>query len=665
MPQGIWKMKTLADKDARDSFSTLVLERPRLMANKAAIERVRKAIDGDDAGQALKAAVMRQADKLDKKPPVEWTSDLLSVSREALLRMQTLGIAWLLEKNDRHKTRAKLELLAICRFKSWISEPPKFLATAEMTHAAAIGYDWFHDDLAPAECKTCFDAILENGLTPGLCELNKPDRDKPTRPGSEEVTGPRWPSRTSNWNIVCNASLMIGALAVGEEKTGLTREIFRRCLDSVPTGFRGYSPDGSWDEGPGYWNYATAYAAYLLSALRTAVGHEFGLGELPGVRNSGYFRMHAEGSAAASSESKAGQLFNYSDGGTTHKGSWCMRWLYLRYGQPEYNRVAINDGRTTPMDLLWYSKETPTKGDPVPRNAVYHGVANVAMMRGKLPSDSAHFRPWEQHHLNEVYVGIRAGANSRDNHHGHLDLGSFVLDADQLRWAIDIPPLEKIPGYADDYDLPDFFDMELDKRFRYYRTGTIGHNTLLIDGENQPLDVQTEIVAFAARLDLVVAVVDLTAAYPKCLRLRRGFALINRRHVLIVDEMTPRDKISVAWQMHTMATATGGTTALLTQGGKKFHARILEPAGTQFQIQKADAKPPEAPNDTKLQKLVATLPAVTGPTRLAVYLSSEREPVALPTPLDAPLWRWIEWAGKQPVGRFRPSLWERFLARLK
>ena len=30
--------------------------------------------------------------------------------------------------------------------------------------------------------------------------------------------------------------------------------------------------DGGWLEGPGYWNYATIYNAYFLSALKTALG---------------------------------------------------------------------------------------------------------------------------------------------------------------------------------------------------------------------------------------------------------------------------------------------------------------------------------------------------------------------------------------------------------
>lgn len=620
------------------------------MATPSAIKRVEDAIANNEVGKELKKAVMRSAAKLYKEVPVAWPADrddLLDVSREALRRLQTFGMAWLLEKDPRYVARANIELAAICDFQDW--NPSHFLDTAEMTHAVGIGYDWFYDQLTPIELETYRAAILKKGLTPGLAQLNNPD--------------PGWPSRTNNWNIVCNAGLIIGALAVGEEPTGLTKEIFHRCLDSVPNGFRGYSPEGSWDEGPGYWSYATEYAAYLLSALRTAVGHEFGLGDLPGVRHAGFFRMYAEGSAVWKDEDtgqgKGALMFNFSDCAIHPARSWCMRWLFLRYGKPEYNWMALKNAQTRPMDLLWFSPDTSPKPKPVPANALFRGGANVAMFRGTSQDKRSGFQPWEQHQLasaDTVYLGMRAGANSLDNHHGHLDLGSFVLDAGQVRWAIDIPPVEKPPpGCLADYKLPGYFVVNLNRRFRYYRTNTFGHNTLVINGQNQPLGIETEIVGFRATPDLAVAVLDLTAAYPDCVRVRRGFALIDQQHVLIVDEVTPNQHVNIAWQMHTMASPTAlGSTVKLTQPGwnggtKDFFVQVLDLDKTVFEIQPATVtQPQEAPNDEHVQKLVANLRNVNKPTRIAVYLSAQSGFARWPELLDGPLWSWIAWAGDHP-----------------
>jgi len=603
------------------------------MADAAAIGRLRKALNNDPKceGKALKDKVIGSADDLLAQDPPKWSDDEEAIyerGKEALKRLQYLGLAWLLERsNSKYVERAKRELAAICGFEHW--NPAHFLSTAILTHAAAIGYDWFHDQLSEQERKVCVKAILDKGLRPGLKQLKDPKT--------------RWPNRTYNWNVVCNAGLVIGALSVGEEGGGLAQEVLERCLNSVPTGLRGYSPDGSWDEGPAYWTFATEYTAYLLSALDTAVGHDFGLGDLPGLCDTGRFRAHADGD---SQNSNGTRMFNFSDGEEFRAGSWCMRWLALRYCRPEYLRVP-RESKQRPMDLLWFS---PTTSAPeLPRNALFRGGANVAVLRGSSSDTSLFFRPWIRDQGYTVYLGIRAGANSLDNDHGHLDLGSFVLDAGDLRWAVDLESLKRTAHCPSDYDLPGYFDMS--KRFRYYRTATIGHNTLVINRQNQPLGIETEIVGFAATPELSLAVVDLTAAYPDCLRVRRGFALIERRHVLIVDEVTPKHRIEVAWQMHTKAQATAKDhTATLTQPGAsvgakaEFFARILEPGEVAFEIQPATVTQPGEQQNIDVCKLVATLPDFSKPKRIAVQLSAQSGPVALPELLAGPLWSWIKWA---------------------
>jgi hypothetical protein len=554
----------------------------------------------------------------------------LAVSRLALKRLQLLGMAYLLTADQRYATRAKLELAAICNFPSW--HESHFLDTAEMTNAAAIGSDWFYAALTPDEWRTIGTAIIEKGLRPGLLQyIEDPD--------------PHWPVRTTNWNIVCNGGLMMGAIAVAELDPDLASQIFLRGLASVPTGFGGYAPDGTWDEGPGYWTYATEYAAYLLASLKTALGHEYGLGDLPGVWQTGLFRLYAEGSAAASGE--AGLLFNFSDSPEEHSGSWSMRWLALRYDRPVYNQVALADGQQSAMDLLWFSPASETP--PVPADALFQGIASIAVLRGQGGVDSQAWRPWLRDHADTTYLAIRAGRNTRENHHGHLDLGGFVLDAAQLRWATDIPPVdEATPPCVADYDLPGYFDVETGQRFTYYRTSTIGHNTLLVNGRNQPMDCETDIVEFSSGPDLSIAVIDLTAAYPDALRVRRGFALINRRDVLIVDEITPKTPLAVTWQMHTRAAISlAAATAKLTQGSSTLYATLQSPAGAAFSIGSTAVAPPQAPN-TGISKLQVVLSYVPEMTRVGVHLSPVMGSAAQPLPplLSQPLWRWIEWAGR-------------------
>lgn len=629
-------------------FTTLQRGHPRLMATDTFLNRAREAMR-DSEGQRIKGKVVAEAEdwlckRMARREGEEEDFDFLIEVRDLLRRFQTLGMAWFFERQDpRYLDRIKQELKHVCVcFHDW--NPAHFLDTAEMTHAVAIAYDWFYAHLSPDERRMCIDAIMEKGL----------------RRGYEQFTGtprPNWPVETRNWNIVCNAGLMMGALAIADDVADPLPEIvFQRCLDSVPTGFRGYCPDGGWDEGPGYWGYATEYAALLLSSLDTALHTEFGLADLPGFRKAGDFRMHCEGAAPGDRQFR--RFFNFSDCEEQRRGSWSLRWLAWRFDNPRYTWMAHKDAQARAMDLFWYAPQPakdPSKG--LPLNKVFRGRANVAMLRGawgvKAASFSAEgFQPWlqEEAAAEEIFLGVRAGANSRQNGHGHLDLGSFVLDALKKRWATDLEPVDH------DYYLPGYFDVEQGRRFRYYRPSTAGHNTLLINGFNQALDVETDIVAFGKSPEIVLVVADLTAAYPDCVRVRRGFALVHGQHVMIVDEIVPKKKLTVAWQMHTRATpaAHRNRVVLTHKPDLHFYVEVLEPQNAQLIAERPAVTPPEGDNLPDVQKLVATFTNVAKPLRIAVHLSPQPSPPQqLPEPLGEPLWRWIHWAAPRKARAIR------------
>ena len=70
----------------------------------------------------------------------------------------------------------------------------------------------------------------------------------------------------------------------------------------------------------------------------------------------------------------------------------------------------------------------------------------------------------------------------------------------------------------------------------------------------------------------------------------RGFSMPRRRTILIQDEVTGA-KGTVRWAMMTRAEISAkGSQAALSLGGKKMLAKILSPAGAEFET--APAKPP-------------------------------------------------------------------------
>jgi heparinase II/III-like protein len=413
---------------------------------------------------------------------------------------------------------------------------------------------------------------------------------------------------------------MIAALSVAEFDPRAAH-LFALCRKSISTGFHEYGPDGGWAEGPGYWHYATQYAIYLLDSLSTALGKDLGLDASPGLSTTGLFRLHAAG--------PSGKLFNFADGEEDHSGGYWLFWLAKRYRHPVDAGIELHGRKVHPMDLLWFEADGRDPSD-MPTARRFRAVG-VVMLRGSW-NDS-----------NSTYLGIKAGANDTCKH-GHYDLGSFVLDSGGLRWAMDLGP--------DDYGLPDYFEPEM--RSRYYRTSTIGHNTIVINGESQPPTARAEITHEHYDEQISFVVMDLSTAYPKAVSALRGFALIDRRHVLIVDEIVPQQSLSsVAWQMHTAAhVGLGNTMVTLIYPARneppespRFYVRVIDLGRGAWSLKSAAPSEPQGQNpNTGIAKLVFHLQQVAQPVRLAVLLSPDADACAttkLPMPLHHPLSGWV------------------------
>ena len=460
-------------------LQTLRPGHPRLMWDTDTIKQLKEDIESDPLAKAWQANLIKQANAILTAPPVERAligPRLLDKSRTALYRITTLAGLYRLTGDQRYADRAKRELLAVAAFSDW--NPPHFLDVAEMTTAVALGYDWLFDDLSPKERATLRQAIISKGLKPGLAIYA-------TRSG--------WHTATYNWNQVCNGGMTVGALAIADEEPNISAKIIAAGRESIPLAMAGFAPDGGWPEGPGYWNYATQYNIYYLAALKTALGTDFGLDKIPGFAETGNFRIQFEG--------PSGQVFNFADAGSEIGNAPQMLWLARTFNRPAYDAAERKDASAKPsiFDLIWFNKQfsappAAAAPDQEPASQWFKGV-QVAFLRAGGAADGG-----DRNGPAVTFVGFKGGSNKAN--HSHLDLGTFVLDAMGRRWAINMG--------ADNYNLPGYFGKQ---RWDYYRLRTEGQNTLTIDGRNQPLDAQSQIIAFGDNPDRPFAVADLSDAY--------------------------------------------------------------------------------------------------------------------------------------------------------
>lgn len=576
-------------------------DHPRLLFTEDNQERIEKLAQTDTLLARLIAHNKKTAEGILKAPTVAYRipdgKRLLGESRKCIRNVATTAMAYRLTGDKRFARRAVKDMLAASAFKDW--NPKHFLDTAEMTTALAIGYDWLHDTLSKEDRETIRAAIVKHGLKPGMSCYTK---------------GGWWVRGHNNWNQVCNGGMTMGALAIAEDEPQLADQVVQHALKSIPRGMNAYVPDGAYPEGPGYWNYGTVYNVIMIDALQTALGSDFGMSKAEAFDHTGLFWVH--------SVSPAGLFFNYADGGQSYNPGPIPFKLATLYDQPLlswWHRDKIGEwldrrrdirNRFLALEIAWYDPrgDKPTD-EELPLDTVFRGHQDVVMMRSAWDDENA------------LYVGFKGGDNRAS--HGHLDLGSFVLDAEGCRWALDLG--------GDNYNMPSYFGS---KRWTYYRLNNRSHNTLVIADKLQDSKAKAAVTHFDSTPRRSEAVVDLTAAYKgQAEQARRGIAMLERKAALVQDELTTPAG-NVRWGMVTRAEIKlDGSHAQLTQKDKTLHARILEPKGASFTV--TSTKPPtsrENPNKGTRMLTINVEPSRGGDLRIAVMFVPDRHVGAVATP---------------------------------
>ena len=588
-------------------------DHPRILASDERFEELKRQIEEDPKVREWYQALRTDADEyLESQLPAHVVDDglrLLSMSRRTLEHVRTLALVYRIDGEAKYARRAWKELKIAADFPDW--NPKHFLDVGEMTHAFAIGYDWLYDYWTPRQRRVIRNAIASLGLTPAMAAY------RGTAPENESW----WKNSEHNWNQVTNGGVGIGAIAVMDDFPVLAANVLHGAVSRLPLAMQHYAPDGAWEEGPGYWDYATRYNALILSALETSYETDFGLSDLPGFAETGQYAVHMTG--------PLGRSFNFADSGDeTVKGPELF-WLADRFDASAFAAYQKQHGDPSTMNLVWYrSKFEDLAG--------FEG--NVARDQYFRKTEAAVFRSaWNDPEA--LYAGLMAGDNKAN--HSHLDLGTFVMDAEGVRWATELG--------SDDYNMEGYFSDSL--RWTYYRLRAEGQNTLVLnpsEGPDQDPEAAAEISRFESSDVRVFAIADLTPAYAAHAQaVRRGLALTSgRRQVLVQDEIRADTSADVWWFMHTPAEieiTDGGRRAVLGAKGKTLEARLLAPSDGELTVRDAQPlpsspdPPPQADNEG-IRKLTVHRPEVTD-GRIAVLLTPRREgeerpPVPEVRPLD-------------------------------
>ncbi len=495
---------------------------------------------------------------------------ILHTSREALRRILYLSYSFRMTGETMYSDRAQKEMLNLAAFEDW--NPTHFLDVAEMTMALSIGYDWLYNQISTENRTLIQEAIQNKGILP-----------------STEVKYNNWLKKINNWNQVCNGGISAGVVALFETNPIEYAPLMNRAIESVPLAMHAYANNGAYPEGYHYWDYGTSYNVLLLDMLQQNWNSDFGLKKQLGFMGTATFMQNMEGFFLPTKNANVlyPRCFNYSDCGEATLVNPAMFWFAAQNTNTgiifneikklkldlKYNTENLLNNRFLPFLLLW-SKNIDFQKTLPPKRKMFvgNGKTEIAMMRTS----------WIDN--NGIYVSVKGGTPSAS--HQHMDVGSFIMEANGVRWALDFGLQEYNSLESKGIDL--WNRAQDSQRWDVFRYKNTSHNTLTINNQKQLVSGNARIKSISESENNMAFCVDMTSLYEKeAKKVERKISILNKKQVQIEDLVTSLDKnITIRWNLLTKATPViiNYNTIQLTQEGKRLQIKLTEIEGAKAYI---------------------------------------------------------------------------------
>jgi hypothetical protein len=579
---------------------------PRLILTPQILNDLKKKIKTDPLVGNYYAGIKLNSERIMNEPLLEMVIQenmisrqwFLGVARQMLYRMNVLGMAYLVEGDQKILDRINDELIAVCNFPDW--HPAHYLDVAEMSMAVAIAVDWTGRYLPGKTVEMAKNALIEKGIKPSYAKNQS------------------WIRGANNWNQVCNGGMIAASIVIAEKDPELAARTISRSLDGIPYALQSYGPDGVYPEGPTYWGYGTQFSVLTSSMLTSAFGTDFGLTNYPAFMESAVFRVLTV--------APSGLYWNFADCGDSpgRNGDIRLAWFAAKTGNPLYlDREKFmmppesmgNVDRTAGAGLVWLSQFREKEKSSLPTAWKGEGENPIGIFRNG------------DNDPNKYYFGGKGGKATIN--HGHMDAGSFVFELDGVRWSVDIGQQNYHVIEQEGFNL--WGRCQDCERWRLLSTNNYGHTTLTVNDELFINDGFVPIIDFREGATPEFTL-DMSAVYGKNLtRATRRFVKEDARSILIEDAVVFNENTrGLTWQMITTADVDmkkGG--AVLSQDGKKLSMEILSHPDMFVSVVSLD--PPPFYLDKKisnLKRIEIRIPAWTsesGSEKIRVRLTGNRK----------------------------------------
>jgi hypothetical protein len=335
-----------------------------------------------------------------------------------------------------------------------------------------------------------------------------------------------------NWCGVCNSGIGLTGLAMLTENPQLT-DIVAESYNRINSMFNELGVDGGWQEGGGYWNYGVHTSTFFADALNRLTAGKYNLFENERLKNNpATFPLYI------SLPGKKSINFEDSGGGSLIGSTHLINKLATETKNNEaawYSSEFLGVG-TDIFDIIW--PKTEIVAEPPKSMSKHFRTIDWWVMRSDFKDPE------------KVVVAGKAGMND-DPHHGHLDIGHFVV-----YWQNDYFIQDK--GKEGGYD-EKFFD---DARWEYPHASSEGHNVIFVNGEKQipgklrkqpyNYEIGGKVLDFSTSEKRDYVLMDPTNAYPKNeLKGWRRHVILEKPEITVVlDEIKANEDSKIEIRFH-------------------------------------------------------------------------------------------------------------------
>lgn len=334
-----------------------------------------------------------------------------------------------------------------------------------------------------------------------------------------------------NWCGVCNSGVGLAGLTLLKEHPQLT-DVVAESYNRINSMFNELGLNGGWQEGGSYWNYGVHTSSFFADALKRLTNNKFNLFNNKRLSNNPVtFPLYISlpGDKSLNFEDSGGNGWV----GSTH----LINKLATETQNPNaaWYRKLINKEANDIFDIIWPRPKFTAL--PPSQPSIHFKTIDWWVMRTDFSS------------TDKVVVAGKAGKND-DPHHGHLDIGHFVVYWNKEYYIRDLGK----SGYDEKY-----FDQD---RFDYPEANSEGHNTILVDGETQisgkyykkpyEYSIGGTVLNFRTTPQRDYVLMDPTNAYPKkkLKKWRRNVLLEKPEITLVLDEIHTNDNAAIQVRFH-------------------------------------------------------------------------------------------------------------------